>query len=143
MRKVLKTILTMCLLLSLVVVGTLNCFAVENDTQAESKIFSYWLDNFEVQFDTNSTFSAEEQEAIANYLVNSEDNATTDEASTYGLICWISGHKLQTEVVVVIEHKVSATEPRCRKNVYDVSTCSRCDYVEEELIGSMMIDCCD
>lgn len=65
-----------------------------------------------------------------------------DEASTYGLMCTLFGHKTETSVVNTVTHKAKATSPRCLRETFDVETCSRCDYVKSTLITSAYIVCC-
>lgn len=74
--------------------------------------------------------------AIAHYF-NHDDSA-----ETYGLTCTLLGHKLESSVVTTITHKVSATDPRCLRETYDTEACTRCDYANAVLIGSVYISCC-
>lgn len=138
-----RIILTMCLLLALVFVGTLCSFAAEGVSEENGVDTSYWFGNVEVRFGSDSALTAEQQEALAAWLIDpSTDKTAGGEASTYGFTCWLTGHKYEKEVVVVVEHKVYDSAPRCREYIYDVSTCTRCDHVEEELVNTFAIDCC-
>ena len=74
---------------------------------------------------------------IANYF-NGEDECAT----TYGLTCTLFGHKIETTSVTAVKHKVLATAPRCRREIYDVDNCTRCDYTKSTLKTSSYIDCC-
>ena len=65
-----------------------------------------------------------------------------DEASTYGLMCTLFGHKLETSTTSSITHKVNASDPRCLKKTYNSSVCTRCDYTETTLIKQEYISCC-
>ena len=64
------------------------------------------------------------------------------EYSTYGLLCSILGHEEETSLQTVIVHKTRATSPRCDKNVYQITTCSRCGYMVETLVRSSKYVCC-
>lgn len=87
-------------------------------------------------FDADTT-EAFREKAIAHYFSEEDDNT-----ATYGLTCTLFGHKLTSSVVTAVTHKVSATSPRCRRETYNVETCSRCDYVNSRLLGSEYIVCC-
>lgn len=87
-------------------------------------------------FDANTTEEFRSK-AIAHYF-NHDDEI----AATYGLICTLFGHKLESSVVTTITHKVSATAPRCLRETYEMEVCSRCDYTNPILISSSYISCC-
>lgn len=69
---------------------------------------------------------------------NSEDDGTT----SYGLTCTLFGHKIETTSVTAVTHKVLSTSPRCRREIYDVDNCTRCDYTKSTLKTSSYIVCC-
>ena len=106
---------------------------------SESEFF-YPEKSISVVFDTASVLSAEQKQFIADKIVLGE-SIVDDGVSTYAL-CWLTGHDIVNELVTVVEHKVSTTIPRCKDNLYDVETCSKCDYLEYTLISSNMIFCC-
>ncbi len=87
-------------------------------------------------FDVNTSKEFREK-VIAHYFHGENDGATT-----YGLTCTLFGHKLESSVVAAVTHKVSATSPRCRRDTYNVETCSRCDYVNSRMLSSVYIVCC-
>ncbi len=87
-------------------------------------------------FDAETTEDFREK-FIANYF-NGEDEGAT----AYGLMCTLFGHKLESSVVAAVTHKASATSPRCRRDTYNVETCSRCDYTKSTMIDSKYIVCC-
>lgn len=93
-----------------------------------------------VTFNEDSILSAEEQQMIAEYLVYGEKNED-DGASTYAW-CWLTGHDYKYEVVTVTTHKKRAISPRCYEETYSVETCTKCDHLEEELVGGVYILCC-
>ena len=61
---------------------------------------------------------------------------------TYGLWCNLFGHDYNVETVYTITHCVNPVPPRCLRQYYQVSTCTRCGYSESVLIGSDYINCC-
>lgn len=63
-------------------------------------------------------------------------------ASTYGLTCTLFGHDTESTVIYTITHRKKATSPRCLKEYFNCTTCSRCDYFVSELISSQYIVCC-
>lgn len=91
-----------------------------------------------VVFESGSQWSEDEQRAIAERMVYGNAD---QETSTYAF-CWLTGHKLTTETVTTITHKVYSTSPRCRKQVSAVTTCSKCDYMETEVLSNTLIVCC-
>ncbi len=74
---------------------------------------------------------------IADYFSDNEEDAVT-----YGLICTLFGHKLETGVIQVVTHKDKATDPRCLREIFDTEACTRCDYTNKELITASYISCC-
>ena len=74
---------------------------------------------------------------IENYF-NGEDDSTT----AYGLTCTLFGHKIETTTVAAVTHKVRTTAPRCRREIYDVDNCTRCDYTKSTMTSSSYIACC-
>lgn len=98
---------------------------------------TYQIDNITVVFETDSQFSVEQQEVIAQILVNSEYGV-----SRANLICNIFGHKNTQESVTTITHKEKATSPRCFQEIFTITTCSRCDESTVERIGFCYTTCC-
>lgn len=89
-----------------------------------------------VQFEENSSLSAEMKQAIADSIV-----FDTSIPQTYSL-CWLTGHNTTTETMTVTYHKVDEYDPRCILDIYHITTCSKCDYYVEELSSSGYISCC-
>ena len=114
-------------------------FSFSANTIVESEIY-YQEEDITVIFDVGSVLSAEQKQFIADKIVTGED-IVADGVSTYAL-CWLTGHDIVNEVVSVIEHKVSETNPRCKKDTYDVASCTKCDHLEYTLISSTMTLCC-
>ena len=98
---------------------------------------SYQIDNVTVIFDTDSQLSNEQQEMIAQLLVNPEYGV-----SQTNLICNIFGHKNTIEGVTTITHKVLPESPRCLQELFTITTCSRCNESTVERDGFCYITCC-
>ena len=96
-----------------------------------------------VDIDGAADFTDEKIEKIKNdVLAYHIYGNNLENVSTYGLKCTLFGHDKQTNRVRVVEHKVAKTEPRCKEVIYNVTTCSRCDYEEIERVGYSYIFCC-
>lgn len=144
-KKLVRTVSMVSLVFVLMFMGTFGCFASESESEFDNDGgISYRFGNVEVLFDSTSIFSDEQREAIAGVLAGvSEDGPVNGGATTYGLTCTLFGHKLESEMVVTITHKVNETAPRCEKTVYQVFHCTRCDYVESNFVSSVYIYCCN
>ena len=105
----------------------------------ESEIY-YPEEDITVVFNENSALSSEQKQFISDKIVSGE-SIIDDGVSTYAL-CWLTGHDIVSESVSVVEHKVSDTDPRCRRDTYIVETCTNCDYLEYSLVSSSRILCC-
>ena len=93
----------------------------------------------------NEDISEEAKEKIYSYYSEPDHNHenTEDDATTYGLICSVIGHKIDTSAVYTISHKARATAPRCLKKSYKHEVCTRCDdYEKSTLLSSTYINCC-
>lgn len=113
----------------------INCAALSADNSS----YEYTIDdkNITVEFNSDSSFSPEQQQQIADYMVYGDDGI-----STYSL-CWLLGHKYgPTEDVGIIIHKVYDKSPRCQKSIYSVKRCTNCDHMEESLLSQTVIACC-
>ena len=102
--------------------------------------FFYENEETTVIFNTDSVFSIDKKQIIADKLVYGND-FDENNVSTYSW-CWLTGHDLIIESVNVIEHKVRTNEPRCDKKTYEVETCTKCDYMKETLIADVPYICC-
>ena len=125
MKKILFIILCLCL--------TITSYAA---TIADYTL-TYEDIGITIIFNTNTSFSTEERQNIADSIIY----GSSDDIATYSL-CWLTGHNITSESVTAIEHKVSDTAPRCYMTVYNVETCSKCDYVNTESAGSTFLNCC-
>lgn len=108
-------------------------------TEGVNSTFSIFSDGIEytVEFE-NTMLSEEQQQAIAQRLINGIEN----DVQVCGLMCTLFGHKTEHNTVGVITHKVRSTAPRCQRDAYYVTTCTRCDYQEQEHTGMSYINCC-
>ena len=104
---------------------------------ADTQTNVYELGTCTVIFDDNTTLDNTTKHHIANKLVYGDDGA-----QTYGLMCTLFGHKYESHEVQVVRHCVSATNPRCMRDTYEVNICTRCDDSTTELLKSVYITCC-
>lgn len=126
MKKIIALVLATILSLSL--------FTIAGATNSE-----YTYGDIEIVFDENCAYSEEMKQKIADYIVNGDDGATT-----YNLLCNLFGHKETIECVTTISHKVAPTHPRCLRQIWEVTGCTRC----EEALGMVLlsesyITCCE
>ena len=81
-----------------------------------------------------------------NLIVNAMYGISNDEITprSSNPLCWIGLHSKQTGTVVTTEHRISATNPRCRQTRTFVEYCTRdsCSYyvITGETSGSIV--CC-
>lgn len=127
MKKLLTTLLVAILVLC-------ACISSSAD-QAVGNV--YEIGDKTIIFDEASAFSVEEQQHIAELIVNPEN-----QASAYGLVCTLFGHKNTSETVVSITHCAKENSPRCLQEIFCVTTCSRCDESTVERTGYGYITCC-
>ena len=94
--------------------------------------------HIEIIFEGN--VSDEYKEKATHYFLNGEENE--DGSCTYGIICQMNGHNLESNIITKITHKVNKFDPRCLKETYYYSACTRCSYESTTLISSVYITCC-
>lgn len=116
------------MILGICVMFSVSSFAV--DTHDHNSI--------SVIFNDETVFNESEQIAITEKIVNDTD----DGIDTCGILCTLLGHDLKSESVGAIEHKVDDLSPRCLRKTYSVTTCSRCDYTDIELLYDIYVECC-
>lgn len=92
--------------------------------------------------ETEFIFDADTTEDFREKFIADYFNCEDDDATTYGLICTLFGHKIETTTVAAVTHKVLSTSPRCLREIYDVDNCTRCDYTNSTLKTSSYIVCC-
>ena len=124
-------------ILALTIILTMSLFI--NVSAQEISGITYDYGNITVIFNNDSSLSAEQQEHIANTLINGNNNI-----STYNLMCTLFGHNYdQTEGVTTVTHEASDTSPRCYKEYFLVHICSRCQEDGQiERLGGEYIFCC-
>lgn len=131
MKRIIVCMLTAILLLA----AAVNCFAVsENDI-----VWEYADVHKTVIFESDTIYTVDEQKYIADILVYGESENDGIEVHS---LCWLTGHKTKTQYVTVITHKVNAKEPRCLKQLYEVTICENCSYQEETLVSTTYYACC-
>lgn len=86
----------------------------------------------------DDALTAEQQESVAYNLVYGAETSS----QPYGLYCILFGHELKESTVGVITHKVRTYVPRCKREIYDVTICEKCDYQTQTLSTTSYIDCC-
>lgn len=133
MKKVISIFVGLFILMSLMCV-----VATAQDT-GSAYTFETEDAHYTVEFEDNR-LSAEQQQTVAEKLVFASGD---DSVQKYGLGCTLFGHDYVYTTASVIEHKVRATEPRCKKYMYDVKYCEDCDFTEETLTSTAYIICCD
>lgn len=130
-RKLLALILALCTILSLSIIPV---GAAEEHNHDEIEVVIL-----------NEDISEEAKEKIIAYYMNGEHEheSTDDDAATYGIICTVIGHKIETTTTYTITHKARTTAPRCLRKTYRHEVCTRCDdYNISTLISSTYIFCC-
>ncbi len=87
-------------------------------------------------------FDANTSEEYRNNFIAHYFNENDEDVATYGLMCTLFGHKLESSIITAITHKVRTTSPRCLRETYDTEACTRCDYTNATLIDTAYIGCC-
>lgn len=101
--------------------------------------YTYNYGNVSVIFNEDTKFSEASREHIADMLAG--ENESDSEIEPHGIAC-LFGHKYVTDNVITITHCVSETQPRCLKEIFEISECSRCGKTKTELIYDSYIACC-
>ena len=128
-----RYIISICILCF---IFSINCLA----NVSSENVFEYEDGKITVTFSENCSLSSEEKEHIAATLVYGESSTgTTVQPRSW---CWLTGHDYIYNSVSAITHKVYASAPRCVEDLYTVTTCSKCDYEEIELLSTLNIYCC-
>lgn len=126
--------ITLCVLLCAGMLVNIN--GADSDNVV---IFEYENDNMTVIFDQTEFDDAELCKIIADYLVYGAGEY--DITPTSISWCWLFGHDITTSTVTTITHKVRSTSPRCLREIHNVDTCSKCDYLDDEVVSSVYIVC--
>ena len=123
----------------LATIVALSMTLISSATASNGNTIEY--NGYTIIFNVDSSFDEQQQQIISQKVI-SNDN-TNDISTTYNLMCTLFGHKTTTETITVIEHRVSDTQPRCRKSLQDVTGCTRCDYVTTTVVAQTYIYCCE
>lgn len=126
-RKLVAFILCCLLLLSAAVAAV---------AATPSQFFSLKSGDTEIVIEHNG-IDGERLNALAQTMLS---GVTT--ASAPNPWCIINGHDLEYLSATITRHKVYATQPRCVQELHKVSSCKRCDYTKDELLGTTLIWCC-
>jgi len=123
----------------LATIVALSMTLISSATASNGNTIEY--NGYTIIFNVDSSFDEQQQQIISQKVI-SNDN-TNDISTTYNLMCTLFGHKTTTETITVIEHRVSDTQPSCRKTLQDVTGCTRCDYVTTNVVAQTYIYCCE
>ena len=124
-----KRILAFCMI---------TIFTLMPITHASNLSYVYVSGNVEIEI-IHSGLTEEKLLYIAQTLTS---ETTTDETTTYGLVCTLFGHKLVGTINTVTVHMTYDTYPYCECKTYESNVCERCDYIETELILTEPVGCC-
>lgn len=116
----------------LIITLSLVISATDNSTY----IYDYPEQKVTVEFSDNTDFPDNIRQIIADSIVYD-----IPLSQTYSL-CWLIGHDTTVETVSAIYHERSEYDPRCQWEIYDVTSCTNCDYVYPVLVSSKYISCC-
>ena len=126
------------LMSTLIVMIALCVVASAESSSGNTYTFETQHDYYTVRFNDNN-LSEEQQQIVAQKLVFGND----DSAQPYGLGCVLFGHDYKYTSANVVTHKVSASQPRCKEDTYDVTYCEDCDFTEQTWIAADYIYCCN
>ncbi len=100
---------------------------------------TYTQGNVEIEI-SDGTLTDGQIETILDVLLNGENEGN----QTRGFMCTLFGHHYEGSVESTKTiHKVYSTAPRCVIEIHRISTCTRCGYVEDVVIQTNDIYCCD
>ena len=120
-------------------IATILLFSFCTSVSANSATYIYEIDGTSIIFNENTIFSALEREEIVQLIVT--DNYS--DSTSYALLCVISGHDYsEEEVVTTITHRADDEDPRCLREMFLISKCSRCENYKTERISICYISCC-
>jgi hypothetical protein len=107
-------------------------------------VYHYQNPEITIVFTESLNVSSERQQQIADEIAGIDTTiiSGSNSASPDNIICTLFGHDLSTTTVTATHHKVHVHNPRCLVELYHVTACSRCNYTDPELVGSVFIVCC-
>ena len=122
MKKILICLLMTCTLLCTGIYCSADC--------------NHSTDEITVTYQDDSILTDTQKDLFLS-LIKSEQ----PEYTPYSLLC-LFGHDKVTEYASVTKHKALSVEPRCASQLYEVITCTRCDYMDATLVSQVFINCC-
>ncbi|MBR3998065.1 MAG: hypothetical protein IKI93_06945 [Clostridia bacterium] len=122
MKKIIVSLILVCTLFSTGIYCSADC--------------GHIVDDITIIYQEDSMLTDTQKERFLS-LVFSEQN----EYAPYSLLC-LFGHDKVTEYAHIIKHKVFSVEPRCANQLYEVITCTRCDYMDATLVSQAFFNCC-
>lgn len=128
-----KRFISLSIVVIMLLALTVNSFATANN----NIVITY--DNISVIFESDTEYTSEEQQYIADMLVYGESDIVMVQPRAW---CWLTGHNKTTEYVTIITHKAYDNAPRCVSELYEVTTCANCDLYEMEIVSESRISCC-
>ena len=128
MKKVLASLLFIVILVFTVVTVSAN----------ETTTNQYCFDEIgvDITFEEGNSLTEEQKARIAEILAY---DLTPSETRAW---CWLTGHDKVIHGVTKTTHKVREFSPRCLEEFYNITTCNKCNYYEEELIAQHYGICC-
>lgn len=127
-----KIIAIIMVVVSLFAIMSFSAYAEE----VKEDTITVTVNEIEFTFDVNTS------EEYRNKIIAHYFDKNDEDVATYGLMCTLFGHKLESSIITTITHKAKATAPRCLRERYDTEACTRCDYTNAVLISSEYISCC-
>ncbi len=129
MKKIIAFALTMVFILS---AFSINAYAQTNSVE----ITTAEGERMEIIFEdgVSEDFKAK---AISHF-----SGECDEDASTYGLMCTLFGHKIEKSTTVNIVHNARTSAPKCLRRTWLVEACTRCDYTNTTLQTTEYIYCC-
>lgn len=81
-------------------------------------------------------------EVRAKILANMFGETDSEPEQDRNIICTLFGHDYEITYSYSTSHNVYTTSPKCVRNTYKNSTCTRCGHTETELYKSERISTC-
>lgn len=127
-------IITASLIISLL---TISLIAADRITDSNKVI----QEDITIIYSDTTQLTTLQKEQISSYLVTGEQSK---QMQAMGLLCTLLGHNMEDtgEGIIKITHRAFATQPRCLKQTYAISSCTRCGELSSKLIGDVVMSCC-
>jgi len=95
--------------------------------------------DYEVDVYIPEDLSPEVQAKILAYMFGTE---ASEPEQNRNVLCTLFGHNYEITYSTSVTHNVYTTSPKCVRNTYKASTCTRCGHSETELYKSERISTC-